>query len=166
MAVAFLAGDAAADADHDAPCRSSLLQRFPAAELAEDLFLGLFADRAGVDQDHVGLGDVVGQFQAVRGREHVGHPRRVVLVHLAAVGLDVELALGRALDGGIGRGGPLGGLVSTVMALIREGGGQCAPAASARMSGVVLVVLTADDRQVHRNRRTCKWRSIEEYSTP
>ena len=34
----------------------------------------------------------VGQVQAVSGRQHVGHLGRVVLVHLASVGLDVKLA--------------------------------------------------------------------------
>jgi hypothetical protein len=40
----------------------------------------------------VGVGFVLGQFQAVFGGQHVGHLGRVVLVHLATVGLDVQLA--------------------------------------------------------------------------
>jgi hypothetical protein len=94
--LALLAGDAAADADQHRPV---LLQVFPLAELGEDLFLGLFADRAGVDQDDVGLGLVGGQLQAMFGGEHVGHAGRVVLIHLATVGLDVELALGGRVHG-------------------------------------------------------------------
>src|SRR5262249_27450754 len=46
----------------------------------------------GVDQDDVGFGLVLGQHEAVRRAEHVGHLGRVVLVHLAPVRLDVELA--------------------------------------------------------------------------
>src|SRR5690242_16074630 len=60
--------------------------------MAEHLLLRLLSYRAGADQDHVRLGLVLGQFQAVRGLEHVGHLGRVVLVHLAAVGLDEKLA--------------------------------------------------------------------------
>ena len=86
---ALLRGHAAADADHHRAV--ALLERLPAAELAEHLFLRLLADRAGVDQDDVGFFDLVGQLQAVAGGEHVGHLGRVVLVHLAAVGLDEEL---------------------------------------------------------------------------
>ena len=68
------------------------LELLPDAKLAEHLLLGLLADRAGVDQDHVRLGGVVGQLQAMRCLEHVDHLGRVVLVHLAAVGLDEKLA--------------------------------------------------------------------------
>jgi hypothetical protein len=63
--VAFLRGHAAADPDHHR--LATLLERLPAAELAEHLFLGLLADRAGVDQDDVGFLDVGGQFEAVAG---------------------------------------------------------------------------------------------------
>ena len=87
---AFLRGHAAADADHHAFLM--LFVALPAAELAEDFFLRLLADRAGVDQDDVGLAFIEGEFQAVRSLEHVGHLGRVVLVHLAAVGLDEKLA--------------------------------------------------------------------------
>src|SRR6185437_6981734 len=88
--LAFLAGHATAHADDHVA--ATLLVLLPAAELAEHLFLRLLADRAGVDQDNVRLGLVLGQLQAVRGLEHVGHLGRVVLVHLAAVGLDEKLA--------------------------------------------------------------------------
>ena len=70
-----------------------LLERLPAAELAEDLFLRLLADRAGVDQDDVGFGSTLSvSSRPSLGGEHVGHLGRVVLVHLATVGLDEELA--------------------------------------------------------------------------
>ena len=97
--LAFLRGHAAADADDHVAAVG--LERLPAAELAEHLFLRLLADRAGVDQDHVRFLDIAGQLQALAGGQDVGHARRVVLVHLAAVGLDEELAAGA---GGRGRG--------------------------------------------------------------
>ena len=87
---AFLACDTAADADHE--IRLVRLQFAPAAELREHLLLRLLADRAGIDQDHVGFGLVRGQFQTMRNREHIGHLGRVVLVHLAAVGFDEKFA--------------------------------------------------------------------------
>ena len=68
---------------------------FPAAELRKDLFLRLFTDRAGVDQDDVRLVLAVGQFEPVGCRQDVRHFVRVVLVHLAAVSLDIELAFHR-----------------------------------------------------------------------
>ena len=97
----LLRGHATAHADDHliaAGLVPGLLEQAPAAELAEHLLLGLLADRAGVDQDHVGLGRVVGQLQAFMLGQHVGHARRVVLVHLAAVGLDEQLAARPARD--------------------------------------------------------------------
>ena len=88
---AFLRGNAAAHADDD--LAALVLQALPHAELAEHLLLRLLADGAGVDQDDVGVVRAVGQFQAIAGGKHVGHLGRVVLVHLATVGLDVQLAL-------------------------------------------------------------------------
>ena len=61
------------------------------AELREDLVLGLLADRAGVDQDHVGLALVVGELVLTLAKQ-AGDPLGVVLVHLAAVRDEVELA--------------------------------------------------------------------------
>ena len=84
---AFLAGDAAADADQHA----LLLEVLDAAEVAEDLLLRLLAHRAGVEEDQVGLLDVVGRLVALGGAQHVGHLVRVVLVHLAAEGADEDL---------------------------------------------------------------------------
>ena len=94
---AFLAGDAAADADQ----RALVLQVLDPAEVAEHLVFGLLADRAGVEQDQVGLLDVVGRLVAGGGVQHVGHLVRVVDVHLAAEGLDEDLRL-RARDLGHG----------------------------------------------------------------
>ena len=87
---AFLRGDTATDADDD--LLVLFLQRLPASELTEHLLLRLLTNRAGVDQDDVGLGLVVGQFQAMGLGQHVGHFGRVVLVHLTAVGFDAELS--------------------------------------------------------------------------
>jgi hypothetical protein len=87
---AFLRGDAAADSDDHRLAAG--FERLPAAQLAEHLFLRLLANGAGVDQHDIGLFGVVGQLQPFGGGQHVGHLGRVVLVHLATVGLDVELA--------------------------------------------------------------------------
>ncbi len=87
---AFLAGDAAADADDNLVVAA--LEMLPAAKLAEYLLLRLLADRAGVDQDDVGFGLVGSQFKIMGCLEYVGHLRRVILVHLAPVRLDVKLS--------------------------------------------------------------------------
>jgi hypothetical protein len=68
-----------------------VLERLPAAELVKDLFLRFFADRAGVEQDDVRILLTVRGHQAVALDEQVAHARGVVLVHLAAVGFDVDL---------------------------------------------------------------------------
>ncbi len=65
-------------------------------EIGEHLLLRLLAHRAGVEENEVRLPDVVGLLVAVGGREHVGHLVRVVLVHLAAEGADVDLLRGHA----------------------------------------------------------------------
>jgi len=110
--LAFLRGHAAAHADDD--FAAFVLQALPHAQLAEHLFLRLFADGAGIDQDDVGVVRGIGQFQAIAGGKHVGHLGRVVLVHLATVGLDVELAFdlvglartsGQGNERGTARGG-------------------------------------------------------------
>src|SRR5690606_26434150 len=103
---AFLAGDAAADADDEAWLL--LFQLLPAAELMEHLLLRLFANRAGVEQQYVGLLRVIRGYQPVRYPEQVADPRRVVLVHLAAVGFDVQLFYGAL---GCSRGGGRRGVI-------------------------------------------------------
>src|SRR5215472_12267645 len=55
--LALLARDAAADADQ----RAARLQVLDAAEVAEDLLLRLLAHRAGVEEDEIGVVDVVGR---------------------------------------------------------------------------------------------------------
>jgi hypothetical protein len=59
------------------------------AELGVDLVLRLLADGASVQQDEVGVLGGVGELVALV-LEEAGHPLRVVLVHLAAVGDQVE----------------------------------------------------------------------------
>ncbi len=85
----FLTGDATPDADQHAGALA--LEVFDAAEVVKDLFLRLYAHRAGVEQDHVGIGRVGRGHHAVGGAKHVGHLRRIVLVHLTAESLDVQL---------------------------------------------------------------------------
>ena len=50
---AFLAGNTAADADHEVGIQP--LQVLDAPEIGEHLFLRLFAHRAGVEEDDVGI---------------------------------------------------------------------------------------------------------------
>ena len=86
--IALLAGDAAADADHQV--RVELLQVADPAEVVEHLLLRLLAHRAGVEQDDVGLFRLVGPDDAFGGVEHVGHLVRIVLIHLAPEGADEQ----------------------------------------------------------------------------
>ncbi len=84
--LALLAGHTAADADQHA-----LFFQMPhAPEVGEHLFLRLFAHRAGVEQNQVGLLHVGGGLVALGGGQHIGHFVRVVLVHLAAEGFDED----------------------------------------------------------------------------
>ena len=80
----LLAGDAAANAN----LHALAFQVLDAAQVAEDLLLCLLAHRAGVEQDQVGLVNVLRQLVAFGRVQHVQHLVRVVLVHLAAKGLD------------------------------------------------------------------------------
>ena len=83
----LLLGDAAADAEDQR--RFLLLERLEAAEMPVDLALGLVADRAGIEQDKVGLGG--GRHLAVAGvLQQIDDPLRVDDVHLAAEGFQIE----------------------------------------------------------------------------
>ncbi|MCY1441915.1 hypothetical protein D9M71_582540 [compost metagenome] len=86
---AFLAGHAAADADHQ--LRILLLEGAPGAQFGEDLLLGFFADRAGIEQNHVGFFGLLRQLKCLLFAQQIGHARAVVLVHLATVSLDEKL---------------------------------------------------------------------------
>ena len=87
---AFLRGDAAAHTDHD--IRVSCLQRADAAQVMKHALLRLFAYRARVEEDDVGVVGPIGQREVLFGREHVGNACRIVLVHLAAKRPNIELA--------------------------------------------------------------------------
>ena len=65
-------------------------------EVAVQPVVGVLTDAAGVEDDHVGVVDVVGRHQAV-GFEDAGQALGVVLVHLAAEGADEDN--GGAADG-------------------------------------------------------------------
>jgi hypothetical protein len=60
------------------------------AELGEDLVLRLLSNGAGIEQDQVGVFRAIRELVALL-LEQAGHPLGVVLVHLAAVGDQVEL---------------------------------------------------------------------------
>jgi hypothetical protein len=69
-----------------------VLQVLDSPEVGEHFLLRLLAHRTGIEQDDVGLLRIIGDLQPVGLGEHVSHLARVVLVHLAAEGLDVYLA--------------------------------------------------------------------------
>jgi len=54
------------------------------AQQGKHLFLGLFPNGAGIDQQHVRLSRIVGTRHAMGSLEHVPHLAGIVLVHLAA----------------------------------------------------------------------------------
>ena len=85
---------AAADADH--ALGIAPLERARLVEMRDEALVGLLADRAGVEQDQVGL--VALRHLGVPERlEHALHVLGVVLVHLAPEGGDVE-ALHRLIE--------------------------------------------------------------------
>ncbi len=81
-----------------------LLDRTQPPDFRIDLFGRLFADVAGVEQHQVG---VFGRCRLAIAfdRQCLGHARRIVDVHLTAIGLDVDLALRRAVRRGSGKPG-------------------------------------------------------------
>ena len=90
---AFLAGHATADGDHHV--RFGQFQFTPTAQLGVNPVLGTFADRAGIEQDDVGIFCASSDFQGLMFAQQIDHARAVVLVHLATVGFDIKL-LGHA----------------------------------------------------------------------
>ncbi len=102
--LAFLAGHAAAHADHQIGILP--FQVLHATQVGKDFFLGFFAYRTGVEQDDVGVVRGLGQFHALGGVQHVGHFLGVVFIHLAAEGADEQLfhaaGFGRLQQGGQG----------------------------------------------------------------
>ena len=84
----FLAGHTTADTDDQVWV--FLFQLAPATELMEQFFLGFFPHRTGVDQQDIGFFGVISQLQGMRLTEQIGHAGRIVLVHLATVGFDIQ----------------------------------------------------------------------------
>jgi hypothetical protein len=103
--LALLARDTAGHPDQHALAR---LVRAHAPQVGEDLLLRLLAHGARVEEDEVGLGRVRGLLVAFGGGEHVGHLVRVVLVHLAPEGADVDLLRSRHAPGDGGYSGQVG----------------------------------------------------------
>ena len=75
-------------ADDPGPAEASLVI-VEMAKPAEDLFLGMLAHRAGVDQGDLGVAELVYQGKAL-GLELVGNQLGIKFVHLAAGGFDVN----------------------------------------------------------------------------
>ena len=84
-------GDAAADGDQHAAAGAGFLflQQAQPAHFRIDLLGRLLADVAGVEDHQVGVFRRIGRLIAQR-RQNVGHARRVIDVHLAAIGLDMQ----------------------------------------------------------------------------
>ena len=84
-------GDAAGNRDQRVAALASprLLGEPHAPELGIDLLRGLLPDMAGVENDEIGLGRIVNRQKAC-GPERFRHPLGIVLVHLAAEGLDMN----------------------------------------------------------------------------
>ena len=78
--LAVLLGQAAAD--RDLQLGPSLLDRLQMPEVPVELVVGVLADAAGVEDDNVGLVQVLGAGHAVCG-QHRGDALGVVFVHLA-----------------------------------------------------------------------------------
>ena len=83
---AFLRGDTAAHTDQQ--IRVFLFQLADTTEVGEDFFLRFFADGAGVQQDDVGGGHVVGFFETALLAQDVVDFVGVVFIHLTAEGFD------------------------------------------------------------------------------
>ena len=75
------------------------LQQLDAAQFGIDLLGGPFADMAGVEQNEIGVLDHFGRLVAI-ARQGIAHTLRIVDVHLAAIGLDEDLA---GIDAGLVR---------------------------------------------------------------
>ena len=85
--------DAAGDRDAHlaAVARGLVLGDAQPAEFGVDLFGGLFADVAGVEDHQIRIVGAGGLDKAF-GRQRVHHALRIVDIHLAAIGLDMQLA--------------------------------------------------------------------------
>src|SRR4030042_3590024 len=86
QSLAFLLGHTAGPSDD---CSSLLFHSLKSSKGAVDLLLRLFSATAGVDEDEVGLLRIR-CFEKMRPLEKPGDLLRVMLIHLAAIGFDVE----------------------------------------------------------------------------
>src|SRR3954469_17677563 len=77
-----------APADADDALGVAALQRGRLVEVGDEALVGLLADRAGVEEDEVGVAGV-GRLGVAERLEHALHALRVVLVHLTAERRDV-----------------------------------------------------------------------------
>ena len=84
---------AAADADHHV--RAQRLDASALPQVREEAGVGRLADRAGVEQDQVGV-MLLGRLGVAEPLEHALHPLGVVLVHLASEGGHVVALHGSA----------------------------------------------------------------------
>ena len=87
-----------AAADSDDPLRVLALEPLRLSEVGDEAVVGRLADRAGVEEDQVGLGALRARLVAERV-EHPLHPLGVVLVHLAPEGGDVVALRGHGSTG-------------------------------------------------------------------
>ena len=126
--VAHLLRHAAADAQRAAGPRGAPIAQL--AEVAVQLVLGLVADRAGVDDQQVGVGFIARRTQPGVVKE-ILDLLRVVDVHLAPVGADRVVAgvgQGRRSNCGVGEPGATGGAASGAAERTRPPrGGQIDP---------------------------------------
>ena len=95
---AFRLRHAAGDHDPGGFPRGGALaaQHAQLAKLGVDLLGRLLADMAGVEHDQVRIG-LIGGLPVALGRQEIGHALPVIDVHLAAIGLDVDLLHGPLL---------------------------------------------------------------------
>ena len=78
-----------AAADADEARRVAPLERLGLVQVGDEAVVGLLADRAGVEEDQVRVA-ALGRLGVAERLEHALHALRVVLVHLAPEGGDVE----------------------------------------------------------------------------
>ena len=86
---AFLTCHATADTDEELRIRS--FQPSDTSQIVKHALLRFFANRTGVEQDYVGFVSVFRELEALGRVQYVGHPGRIVFIHLAAEGTDVKL---------------------------------------------------------------------------
>ena len=85
---ALLAGHAAAHTDQQTGIGQ--LERAHPPQIRENFFFGLFAYRAGIEQNDIGFFRFAGLHHALAGAQQIRHLVRVILVHLAAESFNVE----------------------------------------------------------------------------